>query len=480
MKKTLLLLFSCLALSFCCFSQDCPVLFKSAMDLFEKGDYENARTKFALVVEKCGNGGDYKGALGKIKECDEKLKAKLEVGKREVTFDPQGGTETVRVSAGGASWSFGKAPEWLNLSKSKGQLVIECESNASGEEKSADITVYSGEGNKRVYKKIHVTQANSVLSVSPTSLSFPEHGSASYRVSVSSNDNWDIDNRNYSWIHIEKDMEGVLVSCDANHYAKGREGSFSLVTSNNETVTIDVSQDGSTPKFELGTTSIRVKWNEGGRAIEINTNDPDWTTDMDSGGSWCKPKKKNDQVLWLDLDDNETGSVRSATIKVTAANKNEYITVTQQSLGYGALYEEYFDNAGGVWRITTASASLYGVGSWGLRASGLMVRWKVVELDLLNLNMSFSKSFLLSWEPMIRGYLPVQGNGRGWTAYVGVGGCVPIVDKPLKDGNKASHTKMVFEAGTEFKWKDNMSSRVFIRIDGYFSVGMSFDLYKWK
>lgn len=479
MKKVLLLLFYCFALSFCCFSQDCPVLFKSAMDLFEKGDYENARTKFALVVEKCGNGGDYKGALGKIKECDEKLKAKLEVGKREVTFDPQGGSETVRVSSGGASWSFGKAPEWLNLSKSKGQLVIECESNASGEERNADITLSCGEGNNKVTKKIHVTQDNSVLRLSTTSLSFPEHGSASYRVRVSCNDNWNVTNY-YNWIRVTKEQDGVSVSCEANTKAKERQGSFSIVTSNNVVATVNVAQDPARFIFELETTSIRVKWNEGGRAIEINTNDPDWTADLYTGGSWCKPKKRNDHELWINMDDNETGSVRSATIKVTVADKNEYITVTQQSHGYKALYDEYFDNAGGSWRITTVSASVYGGGSWGLRVSGLMVRWKVVELDLLNLNTSFSKSYLLSWEPMLRGYLPLQGNGRGWTAYLGVGGCVPIVDKPLKEGNKVSHSKMVLEAGTEFKWKDNMSSRVFIRIDGYFSVGMSFDLYKWR
>ena len=107
-----------------------------------------------------------------------------------------------------------------------------------------------------------------------------------------------------------------------------------------------------------------------------------------------------------------------------------------------------------------------------------------MEADLLNLNASFSKSFLLSWEPMIMGYLPLQRDGLGWTAYVGVGGCVPFVDNPLNGNYYTEHSKLLLESGAEFnlKLKNNQtaSGRVFIRIDGTFSVGASFDLHKWR
>ncbi len=484
MKKTLLLLFSCLALSFCCFSQDCPVLFNSAMDLFEKGDYENARARFAQVVEHCGNGGDYRGALSKIKECDEKLKAKLEVGKRDFTFGPKGGTETVRVSSSGVSWSYGKAPEWLSLSKSKGQLVIECEGNETGEDRSADITLYSGEGSNKVYKKIHVTQSESILSVSTTSLNFPEHGSAIYKIQVESNDSWSVSAQSDSWFNVTKTDEGVSVSCAENSYAKKREGSFSLMTSNNKSVIICIAQDPTRPFLEIDETSIKVKWNVGDRRIKVNTNIPDWKVEVIQGASWCRPIKQSEDALLFEIDNNETGYPREVKFSVSGAGLSKTITVTQGTLGYASLYEDYFINRAGSWRITPISASIYGGGSWGVRVSGYMVRWKVVEADLLNLNASFSKSFLLSWEPMIRGYLPLQRDGLGWTAYVGVGGCVPFVDKPLNGNYYTEHSKLLLESGAEFnlKLKNNQtaSGRVFIRIDGTFSVGASFDLHKWR
>lgn len=486
MKKTLLLLFSCLVLSFCCFSQDCPVLFNSAMDLFEKGDYENARARFAQVVEHCGNGGDYRGALSKIKECDEKLKAKLEVGKRDFTFGPKGGTETVRVSSSGVSWSYGKAPEWLSLSKSKGQLVIECEGNETGEERSADITLYSGEGSNKVYKKIHVTQSESILSVSTTSLNFPEHGSAIYIIQVESNDSWSVSAQSDSWFNVTKTDEGVSVSCAENSYAKKREGSFSLMTSNNKSDTISITQDPSRPYFEIEETYVKIRWNEGDRRIKIKTNIPDWSVEGVSTAWWCEAEKTNEQELLLKIKEyNESGHLREVEYKVCAAGLEKHITIIQRTLGYQSLYEDYFDNMGGIWRITPVSASAYGGGSWGIRVSGLMVRWKVVELDWLNLNTSFSKSYLLSWEPIVRGYLPLQGDGLAWTPYIGVGGCVPFVDTPLKSYYyNTDHSKLLFELGTEFnlKLKNNqtISPRIFIRIDGYFSVGAAVDLYKWK
>lgn len=455
------------------------------MDYYNKGEYATALVYFKQVKENCD---EYRGVSFKIKECEDKLKEGnkpgLTVGKSKVSFDPAGGTETIKVNSGEVQWSYGKAPEWLKLSRSKGRLVIECEGNATGEERSADITLYSGDGSNKASKKIHVTQSESVLSVSATSLSFPESGGATYKIEVHSNDIWHVASQSDNWFNVTKTDEGVSVSCSENTYAKKREGSFSLVTSNNVSVTISITQDPSRPFLEIEETSIKVKWNIGDRRIKVNTNIPDWRVEVIQGASWCRPIKQNEDALMFEIDNNETGYPRDVKFSVNGAGLSRTITVTQGTLGYASLYEDYFINRGGSWRITPISASIYGGGSWGLRVSGYMVRWKVVEADLLNLNASFSKSFLLSWEPMVRGYLPLQRDGLGWTAYVGVGGCVPFVDNPIKEGVVSYHSKVLLESGAEFnlKLKNNQttSGRVFIRIDGTFSVGAAFDLHKWK
>lgn len=487
MKKTVLLLFYCFTLALCGYSQssdDCETMYKSAIEYFEKGDINKALARFNRVKNKCG---EYRGVSNKIKECDSilnKSKTKFTIGKKNISFGPQGGEESVLIKSDGA-WTYGKAkvPEWLSLSKNKDQLVIECESNTSGEDRDGKITLIFGEGDNKVYRSIRVSQSSSSLSVSTSSLSFPEGGST-YRIRVSSNDSWYADIQNCTWISVKKESDGVLVSCSENPFTMERHGNMSIVTSNNEAITIDVTQDPSEATLELEASAIKVKWNTGGRTVEIITNDPDWTAERIRGGSWCRPVKQNDHTLMLNMEDNETGYEREVMISVTAGNVKKDLIVTQRSSGYGALYDDYFLNMGGAKKTTKYSASVYGLGSWGVRASALMTRWRVVEIDLLNVNASFSKSFLLSWEPMVRGYLPLQSEGRAWTPYVGVGGCVHIIDTPLKDGNKLEHSRMVLEAGAEFNMKlkdyDNISSRVFFRIDGYFSIGVAFDMYEWK
>lgn len=456
------------------------------MDYYNKGEYAPALVYLKQVKEKCG---EYKLVSSLIKECEDNLntenKTNISIDKNSVSFNPQGGTEVIKVSAENTSWYFGKAPEWLRLSKNKGRLVVECEGNASGEERSVDLRLFFGEGEKRVTKKIHVIQFQSVMSVSSNSLNFPEYGGAINRIQVYTNDDWDVASQSDVWFKIEKTDNDVSVSCEANPYAKVRQGSFELTTSNNTAQTITITQDPSSPVFEIEETSIKVKWNEGDRTIKVNTNVPDWRVEGITTAWWCEMIKKSDQELLLRIKEhNESGYSREVKYKLIAGNIDKEITITQRTLGYQSLYEDYFDNTGGTIRITPVSASVYGGGSWGIRVSGYMVRWKVIEADLLNLNMSFSKSFLLSWEPMVRGYLPLQRDGLAWTAYLGVGGCVPFIDSPLNGNYNADHSKLLLETGAEFNFKlkrnQTVSSRVFIRIDGTFSIGAAFDLHKWK
>lgn len=487
MKKSFLLTLCYFVLSYCCFSQnsECNSKYNTAMDYYNKGEYATALVYFKQVKENCD---EYRAVSIKIKECEDHIKEGskpgLTVGKSNVSFDPNGGTETIKVNSGETQWSYGKAPEWLKLSKSKGRLVIECEGNASGEERKADITLYSGEGSNKVTKKIHITQSESSLNVSTASLSFPEHGSAINKIRVESNDSWSVANQSDAWFNVTKTDEGVSVSCLENFYAKKREGSFSLVTYNGVSVAISITQDPSRPFLEIEETSIKVKWNVGDRRIKVNTNIPDWKVEVIQGASWCRPIKQSEDALLFEIDNNETGYVRDVKFSVSGAGLSRTIIVKQGTLGYSSMYEDYFINRGGIWRITPISASVYGGGSWGLRVSGYMVRWKVMEVDLLNLNTSFSKSYLLSWEPVIRGYLPLQGDGLGWTAYLGVGGCIHIVDVPLMDGAETRRSNFLFESGAEFNIKlennQTASGRLFFRIDGTFSVGVAFDLHNWK
>ena len=482
MKKIALLLCFCVILTFLCKAQSlCESSYQTAMKFYEEKDYENALLFFNKVMADCGI---YKDVESKKKDCESKINKKnstLSIEKTDVLFGPQGGTEAVKVTSN-TSWSFRKGADWLNLKKNKGQLVIECEGNATGEERNALITVVASDGS--LSKSIQIIQSKSTLKVNATSISLPEDGCASYLVKVSSNDDWDVVSKETDWFSAKKREDGVLVSCDLNSTTSERNGSFVISTSNDSSVEIRVSQRKASPKIETES-SIVVAWNAGDYTLTVDSNDPNWTAKVVSGSDWCKATKQNSRELLLSFQDNAKESSRTAIIRVSALGATyKDVEVRQRVYGYASLYEDYFEHVKGTKRITKYSASIYALGSYGLRVSALMYRWKVVEFDLLNLNMSLSKSFFLSWEPIVRGYLPLQRDGRCWKAYMGFGRCVAFVDSPLVEEKVRTHGKVLFEMGGEckLKWRgyDNISTRIFMRIDGYCSLGVALDMFKWK
>lgn len=482
MKKSLILIliFCCLVISINGFSQDrCEDMFSSAMGYLNKGDYETALSMFNRVKDACG---DYKGTSIKIKECEDRIsKATIVVSPQDVFFGPQGGTETVNV-VGVTSWSYGKTPDWLILTKYKGQLFIECEGNDTGEERSAGITISTGEGSGKTYKKIQVSQDKSTLRVSTRSIVVPESG-LTYNVEVNSNDDWNVYAQDV-WVTAKKTDGYIQINFDRNFSTLERRGKIKIMTLNKEVVEIEIIQAKAKPRLELES-FLPVSGHAGSHILPVDSN-AEWRAEVTKGGSWCKVRKQSDRELRIDVLDNDLDATREAEIKVSINNSNTFkiVTVTQRADGYMALYEDYFRQIEGTKRITKLSASLYLGGCNGLRVSAFMMRWKVVEIDLLNLNTSVSKTYHLSWEPMVRGYLPLQSNGRCWTAYLGVGRCVSFVDAPLRDNVNVNHSNALIELGAEckvrFMDRDNFSTRIFVRFDGFASLGVAMDLYEWK
>ena len=137
---------------------------------------------------------------------------------------------------------------------------------------------------------------------------------------------------------------------------------------------------------------------------------------------------------------------------------------------------------------------MYGAESLGFRIGGLAKRWKFVEFSLLDFDVEYAyrverayqdviQAFHVDWEPIVRGYLPLSRGGRHWAAYMGMGISVNLFSLELFPNFSYYYRmpKFLFEIGAEFDWtkKDNLSSRIFYRYDGYSSVGISFDIYKW-
>lgn len=482
MRIISLLLFCCLFFSLRCYAQDCDILFNSAMDYYNKGEFEQAKVSFDWVVRKCGDGGDYKGALNMIQECESKINQKnptLSIGMTDLSFDPQGGMEFVQVISN-SSWKS-KGPEWLSLSKSKGQLVIKCERNATGEERNADVIISCGEGRDKVTKQLHVAQGKSFFNVGKESVSFSQYG-GSDELQVACSDDWSVVVPEGSWFSAKKEDDAVVISCGENPLAVDQHGTFDIKTTYDETVTVPVSQRKSKTRIEI-VSEKPVSQKGGNYLVKVDSNNPNWVPKVISENSeWCKVEKMNDHELRLWITENELDFSRDARVRVLVGNTCKDLIVTQGAYSYAALCGDYFDYVGGTWRMTKLSVGAYGLGRYGLRVSAFMFRWKLVKIDFLNLNAGVKRSLQLSWEPMVRGYLPLQRDGLCWKVYAGMGGRMTFVDVPLSGYSNDSN--VLFEIGAEcklaLKKRDDISMRMFLRIDRYASLGVAFDMFEWK
>lgn len=439
----------------------------------------------------------------------------LAVQTDHLSFENGGGSQTVVVDAN-FNWGYGISDSWIQLNKrGDGKLLVTCAYNAYPKERKATITVFGED----VTRNIDVIQfaGDTYFSVAGTTDSvilFRSSGGKNNKLRVSCNDEWNVTN-DCSWLDVTRYGDAIIVRCQPNPWAERRSASFEVVTvSKNHTKTILVEQGGTKPVLnkislpsksgERSVYSVRphyrslyLKGNGGDLVAKVHSNiqswhynispdDVNWITD---GGT-----VPQDSLLKLHLYDNNGWMERDADVVITAMGFQDTIHIRQNVRGYKGLLEDYFEGSERTWKTTNFFLDLYGAESVGLRIGGWAKRWKFVEISLLDFDVEYAyrverayqdvvQAFHVDWEPIVRGYLPLSRDGRRWAAYMGVGIAVNLFSLELSP-NISYYYKMpnfLFEIGAEFNWikNDNVSSRVFYRYDGYSSVGISFDFYKW-
>jgi len=431
-----------------------------------------------------------------------------------LSFGNGGGQQTIVVDAN-FNWGFGTSDSWLQLNKqNKDKLLVTCAYNSYPKEKKATITIFG----KNVRRNIEVTQFADdtyfiINGAADSTMLFEASGGENNKLRVSCNDDWYVDNR-CPWVDVHRSSDAIVVKCQPNPWAERRTTSFEVVTAaEGRTKTILVEQGGSKPTLdkislpskngERTVTSIRphyrslyLKGNGGDLKVKVYSNVQTWTFHI-------IPEEENwmtgvafpqDSMIDLHLSDNNGWIIREADVVVTAMGIQDTLNVRQNIRGYCGLLDDYFEGSERTWKTTNFFIDLYGAESLGFRIGGLAKRWKFVEFSLLDFDLEYVyhheraymdviQAFHLDWEPIVRGYLPFSHDGRRWAAYVGMGISVNLFSLELYPNFSYYYRmpKFLFEIGAEFNWikKDNVSSRIFYRYDGYSSVGISFDFYKW-
>ena len=425
-----------------------------------------------------------------------------------LSFEGNGGKQTVIIDAN-FKWNYNTTASWLQLNQQNNTLSVTCLANDSVTKRNTTITI-SG---KNAKKTIHVIQSegNTQFSISGVTDSFIPFFAAGNEIDtlwISCNDTWQVKNH-CPWVIITPLEKAITILCEDNPWAEQRSGSFDVVTSfEGQTKTIQVRQDGAVPKLERislpsasgerNVSSVRphyrsvfLKGNKGEMRVKVHTNVQNWdyriiTNEED----WISAEAfQKDSLLKLTLSDNNGLKVRESDIVFSAMGIQDTLNIRQNARGYRGIWDDYFESSERTWKTTRFFVDIFGAESIGFRMGGLAKRWKCVEFSLLNFAVEYAyKEFYFNWEPIVRGYLPLSRKAQRWAVFMGLGTSVNMFEvriKPVSDPKDRfsyfDNANFLFELGAEFQWpkKDNLSSRIFYRYDGFHSLGISFDLYKW-
>lgn len=481
MKKIILLfvLFTGLILSLKA-QNDCETMVRDANNYYKKKQYNEALKIIQEIENDCP---EYFIDVKDIKtQCEKEISKKdafLTLSKAKIEIPVSGGTESITINAN-VSWSFGKHPDWINLSRSGNSLIIECDPNRTSEDRNATITISGNNGS--ITKNFKVLQEKGQLSVSNDNINFVSRG-GNITVFVESNMDWIIDSQYNSWIKTSQSGNAITVSCGENTSVDKKKGSFTIRTSNGDYKRITVEQDGAKVFLDIPQ-RLNYSGNGGKTSITIKTNASDWYVSNVGTLSWCKASKRGDKELYIEVQSNPITSPRNTYVRICAKNVYKDITITQDAKGgYAGLLDDYFDYVDGTRKISFFEINLYAFGNYGVRMSSMMYRWKFAEIDFLNMNFGIAPQLSIDWEPMVRGYLPFTSDGRCWAAYIGLGGRVNLYESSWDYETYIDNSSsIVFETGVEYHWErsDNTSTRLFIRYDGAISLGIAFDMYKWN
>ena len=397
--------------------------------------------------------------------------ARIDVSQDFIAFSKNADKKTINVEAN-TTWSVNKNENnWLKLKKNgKDKLTIECAKNKTTSTRYAMVNISTDKG--QASKQITIVQnvGDTYLELAEDKLTFNNYSSDVFII-VESNTDWNYVNPE-SWITLGKWQGRLNIKCSSNEFARTREGSVILYTTDGKIQkTIQVSQKGAVPYLSVSPSTISNSGKAERFNVSVNTNIPDWTVSGDN--SWSSITRTSSDNAVIALSRNDVSFSRNNTLTIIGGNIQANIDIYQPNRGYAGRYNDYFD-ANGDWHLTWVSAELGLFTAVGMNVSAFNVRWKPVELSLINLNLGFNflnGDLYMGWEPVVRGFLPITRDGH-WAAYAGLGAHVDFVSP--------GDAYFLFELGAETQWNEKFSSRMFFKYNGCITLGMSFDFGYWR
>ena len=249
-----------------------------------------------------------------------------------LTFDANGGTKNVPITAD-ASWSaYTSDPSWLSVSPESGKngsatITISATTNASTNTRSGFVYIKIGDETKL---SIPVQQEGMSLSIEGTLQVMNGEGTNSYQLSVVSTSKWSVKEKN-EWLNITPDngesgTTNIVVSAEKNSSIHSRQGSFTISIPNTPvSVNINVEQAGIT----IGPNTLYFGWSENSQSLNLSApnawnamTSTDWITLSQYSGTGV-----SDIAVSVAINDNE--DERNGTINIVTEGETKDIAVHQ-------------------------------------------------------------------------------------------------------------------------------------------------------
>lgn len=401
--------------------------------------------------------------------------AQLEANVTEhIGYGQDGGAAFIFIETNDTAWSVltdTKGKNWLSTELTNYGAKVVCTPNPTKKRRSAQVKVRFACGESR---NVEISQAigKTTLSVPHKSYTFDYNGGLNNNVSVECNyDQWSASS-NASWITVKKKYGGVSIECTPNRIASTRTATVTIETNDEDHLVeyIGIKQEEAPAYITAERDSYHSDGYEHTIDVKVNTNIPNWNATVDKGRSWTTVKQFGDYAK-VSLERNDCNYSRISEVRLYGKGKSYLVSFSQPNRGYLGRYKDYYDAKGGDWHITWASIDFHALTTVGNNFSFVNARWKPVELSLLNFNLDYiiDDGFSASWEPVIRGFVPISRDGK-WAAYAGMGGHICM---------SGGWNYFLLEFGTEVQWNKKRSSRIFFKYNGGCSLGMSLDFGKW-
>lgn len=169
-----------------------------------------------------------------------------------LTFEAEGGTQTLRIDAQGVNWSVDKSEAWINVTPDAAAGTVEVTVGPWDDTAAREgfVTVTGGRGPVTV----PVVQRGVIptLAVDPVTVEIDSDGGSRTIAVTAEHVVWTVETADAEWIKAEADAENgtIRLAIAENTAAAPRNGSFCVTGEGVEAVTVSVLQAGAVPFWQ--------------------------------------------------------------------------------------------------------------------------------------------------------------------------------------------------------------------------------------